>query len=177
MIKIINITEESLNIFKNHPLWSTLCCDVRDILNNDSIVRPIYFVSPANSFLIMDGGIDLMYMAMFQNINKDIKKRLEDPNLPEDEIRGKYLPIGSAIITKELKDNNSNIIKDCFLISAPTMFLPGDVSDTENAYLAMKAILKLWPKEGTLILPLLCHGYGKMPVEKILFQINKALTE
>lgn len=167
-ILIINLHKEQLEVFR--PDFSTLCCNVEDLLKNNDIPRPLYFVSPANSFLFMDAGIDLNYMHMFPGIDRIIKPRLlqEKDYLPNSDL-GPFLPIGAALNTK--------ISDDYYLISAPTMFLPQDVQNTNNAYHAMKAILKLWPNQGTLILPLLCGGIGKMKPENIKEQINKAIQE
>jgi hypothetical protein len=56
--------------------------------------------------------------------------------------------------------------RDIALISAPTMFLPQDVSQTRNAYWAMIAVLvaadKLPDDIHTVVVPSLCCGWGRM---------------
>lgn len=80
-----------------------------------------------------------------------------------------YLPIGSAIkISVEDSD---------YLISAPTMLLPQDVRKTQNAYWATKAVMKVWPRDGTLFLPPMCCGYGRMDPQEAARQMKKAVDE
>lgn len=86
-------------------------------------------VSPANSFGFMDGGIDLAYT---QHFGWDLQKRLQE------RIRNEHfcdLPVGQAIV---VETHNEEIP---YLVSAPTMRIPMNVSDTLNAYLAFRAAL------------------------------------
>jgi O-acetyl-ADP-ribose deacetylase (regulator of RNase III) len=87
-------------------------------------------VSPANSFGFMDGGIDLVYTRHFGwGLQERLRERLRA------EFDGE-LPVGQAIIV-ETDDPSMP-----FLISAPTMRVPMDVSDTVNAYLAFRAAIR-----------------------------------
>ena len=82
-------------------------------------------VSPANSFGYMDGGLDLKYS---QHFGWELEARVRD------ELEKNYygeLPVGNAII---VETKNPTIP---YLISAPTMRVPSDVSNTVNAYLAV----------------------------------------
>ena len=86
-------------------------------------------VSPANSFGFMDGGIDLAYSLRF---GWQLQQRLQA------KLRAEYdgeLTVGMAIV---LETNDAELP---YLISAPTMRVPMDVSDTLNAYLAFRATL------------------------------------
>ncbi len=86
-------------------------------------------VSPANSFGFMDGGIDLVYSQHFGwGLQERLRERLRS------EFDGE-LPVGQAAIIETL----DRAIP--FLVSAPTMRVPMDVSATVNAYLAFRAVI------------------------------------
>lgn len=87
-------------------------------------------VSPANSFGFMDGGIDLVYSHRF---GWGLQQHLQE--LLRAEHDGD-LPVGQAVI---VPTNDRDIP---YLISAPTMRVPMDVSDTVNAYLAFRAVIR-----------------------------------
>lgn len=101
-----------------------------EVVEGDYFSRPAdAMVSPANSFGIMDGGLDL---AIRDNVGYETEEKLKQV------ILAKYhgeLPVGSAEIVETI--NN----KWPFLISAPTMRVPMDVSNTLNAYISFRAIL------------------------------------
>jgi len=71
------------------------------------------------------------------------------------------------------------------MISAPTMFLPHDVSGTNNAYHAFMASLCLFTKYkqyvcedlDTLVCTSLCCGWGKMSPAVSAKQIHSALYD
>ena len=86
-------------------------------------------VSPANSFGIMDGGLDL---AIRNELGFQVETDIQEV------ILNKYhgeMPIGSAEII------NTNHNKWSYLIAAPTMRIPENVAFTLNAYIAFRAIL------------------------------------
>ena len=86
-------------------------------------------VSPANSFGIMDGGLDGKLRDYFgTQIEKKVRNKIKY------EYHGE-LPVGCAITVETGRSEFP------LLISAPTMRVPEDVSTTQNAYLAMRAIL------------------------------------
>ena len=94
------------------------------------------YVSPANSFGFMDGGIDLVYSRMmFPKVETNIKRMIGRIGL---DFEGRdYLPIGCTLaVPTEFRANQ-------YMICAPTMLLPQNVSETQNAYYAMYAILRL----------------------------------
>tara|TARA_B110000003_G_scaffold160447_1_gene160555 strand:+ start:261 stop:866 length:606 start_codon:yes stop_codon:yes gene_type:complete len=110
-------------------------------------------VSPANSFGIMDGGLDLAIRDIlgFQ-VERDI----------QEVILKKYhgeMPVGSAEII------NINHDKWSYMISAPTMRIPENIAFTLNAYITFRAILiainsfnESKPKR--TIKTLICSGLG-----------------
>jgi O-acetyl-ADP-ribose deacetylase (regulator of RNase III) len=111
-------------------------------------------ISPANSFGFMNGGIDLVYSEYF---GWDLEKKLQRQihNIFYGEI-----PVGNATIVKT--DNK----KIKYLISAPTMRVPEDVSNTVNAYLAFRASLieisKFNKNNTEKISSVLCPGLGTL---------------
>jgi O-acetyl-ADP-ribose deacetylase (regulator of RNase III) len=86
-------------------------------------------VSPANSFGYMDGGIDAAYTAHF---GRELPERLRE--VLRRDWDGE-LPVGCAVVV------GTNDARIPFLVSAPTMRVPMNVSDTVNAYLAFRAAL------------------------------------
>ena len=150
--------------------WS--CCDINNI-NKDKTA----FMSPANSFLFMDGGIDYQYSrVMFPNVEKELKKKLNILNI-KTLLGRNYLPIGSSI-TVEVDINT-------ILIASPTMFLPHNVSSTNNAYYSFMSTLLAFDKYkkynkidvDTLIVTSLCCGYGKMKPDISAIQIYNAYND
>ena len=110
-------------------------------------------VSPANSFGIMDGGLDLA-------IRNELGFQIETDT--QEVILNKYhgeMPIGSAEIINTNHDNWS------YMIAAPTMRIPENVSFTLNAYIAFRAILIAInsfneSKPNKAIKSLVCAGLG-----------------
>src|SRR5262249_32572586 len=86
-------------------------------------------VSPANSFGIMDGGLDL---AIREQLGVEVERRVR--KVIEEKHHGE-MPIGCAEIVAT--DNS----RWPFLVSAPTMRVPEDISRTVHAYWAFRAIL------------------------------------
>lgn len=86
-------------------------------------------VSPANSFGIMDGGLDL---AIRDTLGYAVQTRLQEVIV---EKHHGELPVGAAEIIATGHDRWPH------LIAAPTMRIPEPVGSTLNAYLAFRAIL------------------------------------
>jgi O-acetyl-ADP-ribose deacetylase (regulator of RNase III) len=127
-------------------------------------------VSPANSFGYMDGGLDLKYS---QHFGWELEARVRDRL--EKEYYGE-LPVGNSIIVETC----NNTIP--FLILAPTMRVPSDVSTTVNSYLAFKGILQEVLKFNkntekpinSILCPGLATGEGKMAPELCAKQMYRA---
>ncbi|XP_041352220.1 uncharacterized protein LOC121370809 [Gigantopelta aegis] len=145
-------------------------------------------VSPANSFGFMDGGIDMTYSLHFgwqmqERLQKVIRKEKDGELLVGDAV---IIPaFGEADSEEETKDwsqyNEGQPIK--FLISAPTMRIPCDVSRSINAYLAFRAIILAVKKHNSNsdnepIKSILCPGLGtavgRMPATRCAYQMLKA---
>jgi O-acetyl-ADP-ribose deacetylase (regulator of RNase III) len=134
-------------VFAGYPDIEISCGNILD-LQKEAIV------SPANSFGFMDGGIDLAYSRYF---GWDLQKRLQ--RVIREEYYGELL-VGRAVI---LETRNKEIK---YLISAPTMRVPQNISKTLNAYLAFRAVLieikEFNDKNDNKIKSLLCPGLGTL---------------
>jgi len=157
---LINTKLEKLYLIDSKP---GLCDKWRQVFSSNPEVEVLsgdYFqqsadaiVSPANSFGIMDGGLDL---AIRNELGFQIETDIQEV------ILNKYhgeMPIGTA----EIITTNHN--KWSFIIAAPTMRIPQNIAFTLNAYLAFRAILiainnfnESEPKKP--IKSLVCSGLG-----------------
>lgn len=143
------------------------------VVNQNMLTLPVDALAvPANAFGFTDGGVDL-------TISKEIFDwRLQDSlrALIDREHAGELL-VGQALVMP------TNSARLRYVVVAPTMRVPTDVSDTVNAYLAMRAILrtveahnrahKASPNDQirALAMPGLCTGTGKMSADRAAFQM------
>jgi len=127
-------------------------------------------VSPANSFGYMDGGIDLVYSRFFgPELQESLQSLLQREHFGE-------LPVGQAVI---LETGHASIP---FLVSAPTMRVPGNIARTVNVYLAFRAALAAVLAHNerstrpitTLLVPGLGTGVGKVPPTRAAKQMKLA---
>ena len=86
-------------------------------------------VSAANSFGLMDGGVDLAITNFF---GRDLMKRVQDHII--EHFRGEQ-PVGISFIISTGSD------KHPFVAHTPTMRIPMRVASTDNVYKAMWAML------------------------------------
>ena len=125
-------------------------------------------VSPANSFGIMDGGLDL---AIRDQLGPVVERRVQ--NVIREKHHGE-LPIGSAEIVATGDSRWPH------LVCAPTMRVPENVSRTIHAYWAFRAIL-LAVKDHESIKSLLCcglaTGVGRMPPRRCAVQMHQAYLQ
>ena len=174
---LINTKLEKLYLIDSKP---ELCDTWRQVFSyypEVEILRNDYFqqnadaiVSPANSFGIMDGGLDLAIRnELGFQVEADIQKVILNKYHGE-------MPIGSAEIIKTNHDKWS------YMISAPTMRVPEKIAFTLNAYLSFRAILLAInnfneSKPGTiksLVCPGLGTGIGSMEPVKCASQMRAA---
>lgn len=149
------------------PGMSFTCGDVRDLARDCTA-----FVSPSNSLLFMDGGIDAVYgRSMFPGVERKLRAKVSALGL-KTKLGRPYLPVGSAI---------AELVEDGCVIASPTMFLPHDVSATRNAYHSFMAALLMFEKVGAwhshltvLACPALCTGYGCMDPAESARQMRDA---
>jgi O-acetyl-ADP-ribose deacetylase (regulator of RNase III) len=127
-------------------------------------------VSPANSFGYMDGGIDLVYI---QRFGWELQTRLQSHL---NERHDGELPVGHATIVETFD------ARIPYLISAPTMRIPMNVSNTLNAYLAFRAAIRVVKQHNlenakrirSVLCPGLCTAIGRMPAELVAKQMAAA---
>lgn len=163
----------------NTPLvtaWSHYFADIPEVRPSAGDIFGMQadaIISPANCFGFMDGGIDLAYSRRF---GWQLQERLQQ--LLREEYEGE-LPIGMAVLL------GTGDPEMPYLISAPTMRAPANVSNTLNAYLAFRAALRVIQKHNILfpgaIKSVLCPGLatatGEMPAEICAKQMHAAYTQ
>jgi O-acetyl-ADP-ribose deacetylase (regulator of RNase III) len=139
----------------------------------DLKAKHLAFVSPANSFGYMDGGIDRVYSReMFPGVEAKVKETIASLGLVRESLDRPYLPVGSCFLIEGAPSR--------FLIIAPTMLLPRDIRGTKNVFWAMYGILNLLKKLESkvslaeVICPALGGGIGMVPPEEIARQCKLA---
>ena len=145
------------------------------------------FVSPANSLGDMDGGIDMVLSrTMFPSCEKRLKALIAALGRP-------YLRESPAIAGQMRRSGLQPLLRvgsaawfmvgpRTGFIAAPTMFLPHDVADTQNAYWAFLAALVAADRAvktsggslHTLVCTSLCCGVGRMEPEQAAIQMRRA---
>lgn len=127
-------------------------------------------VSPANSFGIMDGGIDAAIRgALGGRIEHDVQSAIVARHHGE-------LPVGAAEIVETHHERWP------WLVVAPTMRVPENVAQTLNAYLAFRAALLAVTSHNrsaarpirSLLVPGLCTGIGGMDTRRCAAQMRVA---
>lgn len=126
-------------------------------------------VSAANSFGLMDGGVDLAITTYF---GSSLQSRVQQIIL--EHYNGEQ-PVGTSFIIETNHPSHS------FLAHTPTMRVPMPINSTDNVYLAMKAMLqavKRFNRDGDKIQTVLCPGLGtatgRVPVEEAARQMELA---
>jgi O-acetyl-ADP-ribose deacetylase (regulator of RNase III) len=127
-------------------------------------------VSPANSFGIMDGGLDL---AIRRVLGAEVEHWVQAAIL--ERYHGE-LPVGAALVVATGHDHWP------YLVVAPTMRVPESVSHTLNAYLAFRAALlavaafnrEQGGRINSLVVPGLGTGVGAMDPRKCAAQMRIA---
>ena len=135
--------------------------DVHIYEGNILMIAENTIVSPANSYGLMDGGIDDQYVQFFGPIIQgDVQKAIHEycrKSLGYD-----HLPVGASVF---VETGNKKIP---YMISAPTMVNPGPVG-MENCFFAMAAILnEAWrhrDKVKMIYCPGLATGTGRVPYD------------
>jgi O-acetyl-ADP-ribose deacetylase (regulator of RNase III) len=105
-------------------------CPVFEVVGGDYFQRHAHaMVSPANSFGIMDGGLDL---AIRDQLGFAVERKIQEVIV---EKHHGELPVGWA----EIIETDDPRWK--YMIAAPTMRIPEPIPFTMNPYLAFRAIL------------------------------------
>lgn len=129
-------------------------------------------VSPANSFGIMDGGIDAAIARELPGIERVVQRMIRERHHGE-------LHVGTAEVVA------TDDARWPFLVCAPTMRIPEDVSRSTSAYLAFRAtLLAVRAHNATSSAPirtLLCcglaTGVGAMPPRRCAVQMRLAYKQ
>jgi O-acetyl-ADP-ribose deacetylase (regulator of RNase III) len=134
----------------------------------------VAYVSPANSLLYMDGGVDHAYS---RTMWPGLEARVQAVGARDGAVSGanrRFMPVGSAFALRAQPAPGSP-----WLIVAPTMLVPQEVSGTRNAYWAARAIRAVAGATGVreLVLPLPCCGVGGMPAQEVGAQLARAWAE
>jgi O-acetyl-ADP-ribose deacetylase (regulator of RNase III) len=136
-------------------------------------------VSPANSFGFMTGGIDLHYRNYLgQSIEDDLRRDI-DLNFCHELLVGQATSVKVFNPPQLLKVRTlETLVKYKYMIAAPTMRVPENVSHTINAYLATKAALieASRIKVSSIVFPGLGTGTGGMLPEDCAKQVNAAIN-
>ena len=122
-------------------------------------------ISPANSFGVMDGGIDLVYSQTFGwELEEAVGKIIQEEHFGE-------LPVGSAVVAPIVEHPDFR-----WLISAPTMRVPMRVEETAQPMLAFRAALATARTHGfaSVTCPGLGTGEGRMPPSRCARQMRYA---
>jgi len=109
-------------------------------------------VSAANSFGLMDGGVDAAIINFFgDQLMSRVQQRILDAYLGEQ-------PIGTSLMVETQHP------KHPFIAHTPTMRVPISIAETENAYIAMWAMLLAVRQhnrsDATPIRVIACPGLG-----------------
>ena len=146
------------------------------VVSGDFVTRSVgmAWVSPANSFGWMDGGLDwdirLAYEAAGVDITTVVQEAIRQQAAGE-------LPVGQALVIPTPETPYTH------LIVAPTMRTPRPAFWTLNAYLAFRAVLlaaRQWNTDHPdapileLYCPGLATGVGKMPPGRCARQMRAA---
>ncbi len=125
---------------------------------------------PANAFGFTDGGVDMAIShEIFDWGMQDRLRRMIDTEYAGELLVGQAM----AMTTRSTRFP--------YVIVAPTMRVPADVSTTVNAYLSMRAIMlavlahnktaALNERIASIGVPGLCAGTGKMPPDRVAYQM------
>jgi len=127
-------------------------------------------VSAANSFGIMDGGVDLAIINFFGNkLMRRVQERIQAEYLSEQ-------PIGTSLIVETGNEEHP------FIAHTPTMRTPYSIKHTDNVYVAMWVMLLAVRKHNQIAekkinvvaCPGLGTGYGRMPCTEAARQMALA---
>lgn len=138
-IQLVDYNEELCSEWKKEFKG---CKDVDVVCGNFFKVPADCWVSPANSFAFLDGGIDEHIRKHYEKNNFDIQRKAWDTVV--EKFNGEILVGQAAYVPVYVPDRiaykQEEVLPD--LIIAPTMRVPMKLPhDTVNVYLAMRAII------------------------------------
>lgn len=130
--------------------------------------------SPANSFGLMDGGID---EAITMYFGEQMMDRVQ--NMIIDKYAGEQ-PVGTSEIVRGSADGDERVR---YVAHTPTMIIPESIDKNDNVYMAMKAMLLAVENHNKLdnvtkIKTLVCSGLGtgagRVPFKQAAIDMAKA---
>ena len=139
-----------MRAFEGTPNVSVTCADILKVAENA-------VVSPANSYGLMDGGIDLTYFEFF---GPDIERRVQNAIALRPE---EHLPVGASLTVA------TGHARIPYLVVAPTMETPC-MTDANASYRALRAVLREVKRIPdilhTVYCPGLATGVGAVPPQE-----------
>lgn len=153
--KLVQAWKKSFQEYKSSPGIDIFHSKFQDVDSNDYEC----LVSPANSFGIMDGGLDKAIIDYFgQQLMDRIQKGIINAYSGEQ-------PVGTSLLIS--LSEGGFISGGPFLAHTPTMRTPKSIIDTSNVYYAMKAMLEVVNNYNTMfnehhIKTVLCPGLGTL---------------
>jgi len=168
-------------VFKGHNNVKASCGDIfreGEHLDVDAIV------SPANSFGYMDGGIDFVYSDYFGWGIGDILREKLWSEYDGELLVGQAVVIDMRPAAAQVKRPDGEKLRlradrIPYLISAPTMRVPANVSNTVNAFLAFRAVLRVAKQNNFsgILCPGLATAIGQMPPRICAVQMFEAYRQ
>lgn len=166
----ITLTSPFLNML---DAWQKHCGDIESVsIYKGSIfdVSCDAFVSPANSFGFMDGGLDAQFINYF---GAHVQDRLRLQILTKHQ--GELLVGNAALVETDHKDHP-------FVIAAPTMRVPMILDSTSiNPYLATRAAVLCVKHDTTSVksiaFPGMGTGIGRVSPDMCARQMARALND
>ena len=148
------------------------CQDVDIAIGSPLDVRDAAYVSPANSFGFMDGGLDLIYTKFFgERVQEMVQHEIED-------LYGGELLVGQALVVATGNKQTP------WLVCAPTMRVPMILRESVNPYLATKAALRTGERNlgfglhiESLAFPGMGTGVGRVPFDVCARQMRQAFDD
>lgn len=169
--------ERMNDFFKNDSNVEVIYQKIQEIEKEDTI-----FVSPSNSLVRMEGGIDfIMSRQMFPKIDKKVQRYVKKMGIISR--RGDFvLPVGSSLFVEDKKSSSGIIV-------SPTMYNSSNIGHTENAYISCLSALILFEQVNEyrksmgkkeferIVITSHCCGNGGMSVRNSVKQMIKAYED
>ncbi len=135
--------------FQHIPNITIENIDIRKLKKENSV-----FVSPSNSLIRMEGGIDrIISREIFPKIDKKCRKFVRSLAIVHQ--TNYILPVGSSIFVDVPNENSG-------LILSPTMYNSSNISHTKNPYISLLSSLLLFKR---------MNEYKEMNGEKVYERI------
>ena len=172
-IVFISLNNEWVTQMKTLFKTSVIEDDIRKITDTSI---PTLYVSPANSFGFMDGGIDMVLSReLMPGVEQKARQRIRDLHILSA-LGRPYLRVGSVLYIPHSTSMS--------LLVCPTMFLPHDVHETQNAYYSAYAAFYMWKRlceengiQYRLVMTSHCCGIGRMDPKESATQMKKAYDD